>query len=160
MKQITLVDVPIEQNVSREIVLDGKTIRGALGAFDFPERLQIVLSDDGSEACVDLLYAVAPDERSEVRQGPNGMSFSIGKESGRILKMRFPLPADPRSREMRFRLEVMAREPLSELEKSAEKLPPSDRPARRLAHYSMFPDLLSFVGEKLTKLRTEQVSVG
>jgi hypothetical protein len=154
VKRITVVNVPIERNVPREVLLDGKTLRGALGPFDFPERLRIGLSDDGKMACVDLLYAVAPDEKAEPRQGPNGMTFNIGKESGRILQMRFPMPDSPAG-ELRFKLEVMAKEPLIELGKSAERLPSSERPARRLAHYSMFPDLLPLVGEKLAKLRTE-----
>jgi hypothetical protein len=144
------LDVPLAKNIVREVSFHGQTYSGALSAFDFPRSIRITLNESLDRATVQFIYVTGAEETVQ-QLVKTGAAVHIGSKSGRVLRIEFPVPKVPGK--VPFTLELLVREPLRQLKRDAGKLSWEERPARRLAHYKMFPDLFSIIEGGIEKLR-------
>jgi hypothetical protein len=142
---VELIDVPLNKNTVRKVKVGEETYTGVLSSFDFPSSLRIHLSDSGERAFVEFIYASAPEATSHKIEADDVL-LEVGA-SGRILAMDFPLTALVPGNV------AVGEKPFRKLKAEAGSMDWDLRPARRLAHYKMLPDLFPLIGDSTRRLR-------
>jgi hypothetical protein len=154
MTRYSVLDVPVEKNVVREVNLGSTVVRGALSPLDFPEKLRVAFDDATPQrVTVDFVYAMAPEEPVEARRPAEGGRILVGRKTGRILRLELQVPQGAPGLRLFFETEVQP--VLNDLRAVASR---THQPPRRLAHYDMVNDMLPWLGEKLKELRAARGS--
>lgn len=150
---VELVKVPIEHGAVREVDFNGMKLRGVLGPLDTPDRAELRISEDKKWFTVSFAYPLSSSEEVNVQKDQkSGVRLEIGKDSGRIFRIRAPLPEGAMGQ---ITFSAIVHE-VEELERATQDLPFNDQPPRRLAHYDMVKTMLPWMGSAIDRLRRQQ----